>query len=163
MDSAAALETRVAAFEALFVRIAQVRMAGLPILHPALRVQAIGFEPSGDEDAAVGVLVTPWFMNLVWLPLGAAVEAHPPGTVRHRRVGRETFAFVGASEAGFGAYEACSLFSPMAEFEDHAAAAATARAVLAELRRPDPPAPVPSRRALLFGRGPDPGQAQGRG
>jgi [NiFe] hydrogenase assembly HybE family chaperone len=146
---------RVAALEALFSRIAATRMAGIPILHPGLRVEAVGFEPDGDA-AAVGVLVTPWFMNLVWLPLDDATtpETLAVRATRERQVGRERFAFIGAHEDGFGPFEACSLFSPMGEFADHAAAVATARAVLVELHKPEPPEPAPtaSRRALLFGR-----------
>jgi [NiFe] hydrogenase assembly HybE family chaperone len=147
---------RVTALEALFAHIAATRMAGIPILHPGLQVEAVGFEPQGDEGA-VGVLVTPWFMNLVWLPLSEAPTAETLAVraTRERQVGRERFAFIGAYEDGFGAFEACSLFSPMGDFVDHAAAVATARAVLEELRKPpEPPpaAPMASRRALLFGR-----------
>jgi|APDOM4702015118_1054815.scaffolds.fasta_scaffold02252_5 [NiFe] hydrogenase assembly HybE family chaperone len=155
------LMNRVAALEALFAHIGRTRMQGIPILHPGLRVQAVGFEPAPTVDgspahAAVGVLVTPWFMNLVWLPLDdAAPDALAVGATRERRVGRECFPFIGAHEDGFGAFEACSLFSPMGDFVDHDAALATARAVLDELRRPEPPQPAPptaSRRALLLGR-----------
>ena len=152
----AAVARRVASLEALFTRIATTRMADIPILHPGLRVQALGFEAEGDgATAAVGVLVTPWFMNLVWLPLAPQADALSPGAMRERRVGRERFPFIGAHEEGFGAFEACSLFSPMGEFADHDAAIATAQAVLDELRRPEPPPPVPtaSRRAVLFGHG----------
>jgi [NiFe] hydrogenase assembly HybE family chaperone len=156
MRADAAVETRVTDIEALFVRIAHTRMAGIPILHPGLHVQAVGFEADGDA-AAVGVLVTPWFMNLVWLPLAQRVDTLPIGATRDRRVGRETFPFIGAHEEGFGAFEACSLFSPMGDFADQEAAVATARAVLEELRRPEPPRPAPapptaSRRAWLLGR-----------
>ena len=149
----AAVASRVAELEALFERIAATRMAGIPILHPGLRVQAVGFEADGDA-AAVGVLVTPWFMNLVWLPLSDHDDVLPVRATRERRVGREVFPFIGADEEGFGAFEACSLFSPMGEFADHAAAVATARAVIEELHKPEPPPPEPtsSRRALLFGR-----------
>jgi [NiFe] hydrogenase assembly HybE family chaperone len=154
-----AAQARVDALEALFGHIARVRMAGIPILHPRLRVQAVGFEPVDDGAALAGVLVTPWFMNLLWVPLRAEPAASAVGSTRQRRVGRESFPFIAAHEDGFGAYEACSLFSPMGEFRDHEAAVATARAVLDELRRPEPPVlprpsvTVPSRRALLFGRG----------
>jgi [NiFe] hydrogenase assembly HybE family chaperone len=166
------LRARIRSLEALFQSIATTRMAGIPILHPGLRVEAIGFEPEADGRHAVGVLVTPWFMNLVRLPIetgDAAAPAPaiaPPGQTRTRVVGQERFDFIGALEPGFGAYEACSLFSPMFDFADHDAAAATARAVMDELRRP-PAEPLPtmaplathggaaapSRRALLFGRG----------
>jgi [NiFe] hydrogenase assembly HybE family chaperone len=165
---------RAAALEALFRTIAATRMAGVPILHPALQVQAVGFESEPLGRCAVGVLVTPWFMNLVRVPLiaagaadsdpGAAEEAiAPAGRMRTRQVGNERFDFIGAAEPGFGAYESCSLFSPMSGFVDHAAAVATAQAVLGQLRSPpaaDAAAPTsaaapPSRRALLFGRGAD--------
>ena len=173
--AAAALPARVEALEALFRHVAATRMNGVPILHPGLAVRAVGFEPAPDGLGAVGVLVTPWFMNLVWLPLAdrdaedRPLAALPVGATRMRAVGNERFDFIGGFEPGFGAYEACSLFSPMFEFADQAAAVATAEQVLAILRAPPPsvqsepaeparaaaPAaePVPSRRALLFGRG----------
>jgi [NiFe] hydrogenase assembly HybE family chaperone len=157
VDSAPAA---AAALEALFTRIAAHRMADVPILHAGLRVEALGFEAEPDGEAAVGVLITPWFMNLVRLPLAPDVPMAPPEDSASRVVGRERFSFIGAEEPGFGAYEACSLFSPMFEFVDQAAARATAEAVLAELRRTDEPAetdaaavPDPSRRAWLLGRG----------
>lgn len=155
--SAVAVAERVAALEALFDRIEATRMQGIPILHPGLRVQACGFEALPGVQACVGVLVTPWFMNLVWLPLDAeAADTAAPGATRDRDVGNETFPFIGAHESGFGRYEVCSLFSPMGDFADHDSAMATAQAVLAELRKPvaPPPAnPERSRRALLLGRG----------
>jgi [NiFe] hydrogenase assembly HybE family chaperone len=159
------LGQRVAELEALFERVAATRMRGVPILHPGLAVKAVGFEATADGDAAVGVLVTPWFMNLFWLPLAEPPpdRATPAGTTRTRLIGREHFDFIGAHEAGFGAYETCSLFSPMADFVDQAAAVATAEQVLILLRTPEaeaaPDAAAPpagsatSRRALLFGRG----------
>ena len=143
------------ALEALFVRIAATRMAGIPILHPGLRVRALGFAAEPAGPVAVGVLVTPWFMNLVRLPLAADEPMARDGETRARAVGLERFDFIGASEPGFGRYEACSLFSPMFEFVDQAAAEATAQAVLDTLRRPLPAAAVdPSRRALLLGQPP---------
>lgn len=144
-------------------------------------------EPAGG----VGILITPWFMNLVWLPLDSAAPTVRVSDKRTRVVGNERFDFIGAHEPGFGGYEACSLFSPMFEFVDHGAAVATAFEVLKQLRADKPTAkdhdarnceagnwgsimstgeaaqagdgeaptstgspaePVPSRRALLFGR-----------
>jgi [NiFe] hydrogenase assembly HybE family chaperone len=150
------LRARVAELEALFEHIAVTRMRGIPILHPALRVQAVGFEAVDGTapPVAVGVLVTPWFMNLVWLPLAAdAQDVALPGATRERAVGNERFAFIGASEPGFGRFEACSLFSPMGGFADHEGALATARAVLDALRREAAPPLRAGRRALLLGRG----------
>jgi [NiFe] hydrogenase assembly HybE family chaperone len=189
---AAALRSRTDALVALFDSVAQTRMSGVPILNPALRVDALGFElcqgvdagasppprPSdqakaSDPAGAVGILITPWCMNLVWFPLARLDMPSGSGHSRSRRVGAECFDFIGGYEPIFGNYEACSLFSPMFEFADHAAARATAHAVLETLRQPalvplfkapslapakpvsqTPPPALAARRAFLFGRRP---------
>jgi len=152
---AARAAERAEALATLFRRIDATRMAGLPLRHGGLQVAAIGFEP--QDDGAAGVLLTPWFMNLLWFPL-APVAVLGVGCSGRRRIGAQAFDFIGAHEAPFGAFEACSLFSPMFEFADQAAAVATARAVLAALRpsRPSAPGAPPlqaARRGFLFGRG----------
>lgn len=153
---------RVKQIQAVFGRIAATRMAGLPVCHPGLRVAAVGFQPLPDEPGVLlGVLVTPWFMNLVRLPLD---PGRPPQLAERasavRVVGAHRFVFIGAYEPELGGYESCSLFSPMHEFADQAAAEATAREVLALLRAAVRPAaethvdPTVSaaRRGFLFGR-----------
>lgn len=169
-----ALRSRTEALVALFDNVAQARMADIPILNPALRVEALGFElcegdgaEAGGTHGAVGVLVTPWFMNLVWFPLERTDQPERAGSSRVHPVGAENFDFIAGHEAAFGSFEACSLFSPMFEFPDQAAASATGEAVLAALRQPPAPAPVPvpqakptdlaARRAFLFGRRPSAG------
>lgn len=158
-DEAAA--RRGAALAARFAHIAQTRMQGIPLLHPGLSVEAVGF--SAAAGGAVGVLVTPWFMNLVWMPLDDGAEVAAPGCTREHVLGGERFPFIGAHEDGLGAFEACSLFSPMDAFADQDGAVATARAVLEHLRAADAAraslaaadVATPSdrsRRAMLFGR-----------
>jgi len=160
--------SRVQTLEQVFAHIAATRMRDVPVQNPALRVQAVGFapqiHPQGGEYL-LGILVSPWFMNLVCLPLvlpdaGEAVLG--VGQKAKRQIGSDTFEFIGAHEDGVGAFACCSLFSPMFEFADHAAAVATACEVLNLLRTPAPkPAPVldvkaeavPSRRGFLLGRG----------
>jgi len=143
----------VVRLEAAFRTIQATRMQEVPLLHPALHVQAVGFLPHADGAVASGVLVTPWFMSLVRLPLraeaGAAMLA--PGASGVREWGAHAFDFLGAHEPAVGAYEASSLFSPMAEFQDQSAAVATARSVLELLRRDAAPA-QPARRGFLLGR-----------
>lgn len=156
----AAIAVRVAALEALFRAIADTRMSGVPVLNGALCVEAVGFashapEP-GPDDGAIGILITPWFMNLLRLPLVREDDVTRVGRSRSLTVGRERFDFIGAHEAAFGSFEACSLFSPMFDFPDQAAARLTAVAVLSSLRV-EPPEhaarPVqPARRGFLFGR-----------
>lgn len=162
---AAALSRRVHDLVALFRGIERDRMAGVPVLNPALQVEAVGFELEFDPAAAdparrgdvegVGILITPWFMNLVAVPLERRDEVSGVGVSGTRPVGSENFDFIGGHEPTFGTYAACSLFSPMFEFVDQAAAVATARAVLTTLRTPvaaAEPAPSPARRSFLLGR-----------
>ena len=172
----AAWVARVDELVNLYQMIARTRMEGIPMLNHALRVQAVGFEMQSPPDAVstgkdgtavaagVGVLVTPLLMNLVWLPLQRQAQYRRVGCKVSRHVGTETFEFIVAQDDNFGCYEACSLFSPVFEFPDHATAVATAQAVLDALRQPvraktavapAPPATlpvVPARRAFLLGR-----------
>jgi [NiFe] hydrogenase assembly HybE family chaperone len=165
-ERAPAPSVRVGELVARFEHIAGTRMAGVPILHPGLGVETVGFAPEGDgPDAAwVGVLITPWFMNLVRLPGNAGAVS--TGQAVPRRVGQDEVDFIGAHDEVLGAYESCSLFSPMGGFSDAVHARETAASVLALLRGPGalpaaagvPSAaplaaePVPARRAFLFGR-----------
>lgn len=167
----AGLAQRLRVLEAGFRQVAATRMRGVPVLNPALQVQAVGFrlhpaaarpggwaEPDTVSPAwASGVLVTPWFMNLLRLPLRpltavAAVETGwlAPGACASRALGTHPLDFIGALEGEgqpgeLGAFEVCSLFSPMFQFADQAAAVATACEVLKLLREPAAEAaPVPA-------------------
>jgi len=164
-----AQQRRVAALEQLFTEISCTRMQHVPVQNPAVRVQAIGFVPDTEPtDMLLGVLVTPWFMNLVRLPArvsSAADHLLAIGKKARRTVGHESFEFIGACEPGLGAFEVCSLFSPMFEFANHAAAADTANEILNLLRTPAkpvavPPQPLPNRRGFLFGRSIEPTRVQ---
>ena len=83
----------VDALTAAFERIAATRMAGLPMNNPALKVAAVGFQPWA-EDYLLGVLITPWAINLVVLGAGLrlAADRRLVGRVRRRharRIGAE--------------------------------------------------------------------------
>jgi len=159
---------RVLVLEQAFTEIAHTRMLRVPVQNPAVHIQAMGFMPDPDDaDMLQGVLVTPWFMNLVRLPtrtVSAGNKLLAVGEKATRVVGNQLFEFVGACEADIGAFEVCSLFSPMFEFANHAAAADTANEILHLLRIPVKPRTSttqtqPSRRSFLFGRGTKPGKA----
>ena len=131
METAAALTHRL---EAAFRRIERERMAGVPILNPALTVEAVGMRPFGDDW--LSVLVTPWFMNAVILPAaesGAAWAAATPGGTIRRTLPAGGFDFIVGEEEGIGRFAMCSLFSPMDDFADVATAAATAAAAIEAL------------------------------
>lgn len=120
---------------AAFRIVHEMRMHDVPILNPAIAVEAVGFAP---WDAHwLGCLVTPWFMNLMLLP------RVPERWVRLRPGEKHTyvfpagaFEFIGGREEAIGEYQACSLFSPMFEFRDHATARLTADACLSALFDP---------------------------
>ena len=140
------LDRRVAGLVARFDEIARTRMAGVPVANPALRVEAIGFSLQAEADGtkvAAGILLTPWFMSLVRLPLHCETGMAGAGQVQQHAFGRQVFEFIGGHEALLGAYAACSLFSPMFEFADQDSARAMALAVLEQLQ-PQTPPPAPN-------------------
>lgn len=136
------------ALETVFGQILQTRMQGLPFLNPALQVEAIGFQAAADGDW-LGILITPWSMNLLLLP-ASAWPARQAGDQFERQIGYASYRFTLGHEAELGVYGQCSLFSPMLEFADHAAAVAAAQAALTGLMAP--PARSVSRRDLLRGK-----------
>ncbi|MFZ5558998.1 MAG: [NiFe]-hydrogenase assembly chaperone HybE [Pseudomonadota bacterium] len=128
--------------EQAFRRIRDERMRDVPILNPRVEVEAVGF---CDWDGRwLGILITPWFMNILLLPrrderwIGV-----PPGGEITWRFPAGDYLFIGAREDAAGDYQMCSLFSPVLEFEDHAAARATAEACLDLLFQPDAAAGPP--------------------
>ncbi len=111
-------------------------MAGLAILNPDLDVAAVGFRHW--QDAWYGVLVTPWFMNLVAIPdRDEELEDLGSGTRRTRALPSGEYEFLSAQEDALGAYWSASLVSPMSQFADMAGAIAVAEAVLETVFRPE--------------------------
>lgn len=142
-----ALETRVAALVADYQHIFQTKMADLPLNNPRLAVEAIDFQPLGD--GALGALVTPWAINAVFLPPAGAPA--PSARGHQRSLPAAVVTFLPQPLPTAGDVELASLFSPAQEFEDQAAAVATAREALALLRTPPAPSPpeAHSRRELF--------------
>lgn len=122
-----------------FARIHETRMQDVPILNDALSVETVGLQP-WDEDF-LGVLITPWFINLVLFPGSAAraealARAKLRDTLKHAfPAGR--FSFILGDEDGLGRFQMCSLFSPVLEFENQDAARLAAEAALSALLEPE--------------------------
>ncbi|MQT15358.1 [NiFe]-hydrogenase assembly chaperone HybE [Segnochrobactrum spirostomi] len=175
-DPLAALAAEAARrFEATFREIHAGQMRGVPLVNETLGVRAIGFRPY--EGRIIGVLVTPWFMNIVLVPGPDDNWAKlVTGSREILDFPSGEYEFLGANRTETGPYKACSLFSPMLEFTSMLQAEDTARAALAALFDPAlrddeadgeaatsaPPQTVtplaePSRRTLIFG-----GSAAGR-
>jgi [NiFe] hydrogenase assembly HybE family chaperone len=153
---------RIQALTEVFQRI-DAGMRGLPIYNEKIATEAIGFRPFGEADL-LGVLLTPWFMNMIMLPI-EPVPMDMAGIGRSIPVelpaGERTFA-VGGDEA-IGLYKAHSLHSPVLNFTLPGQAQAEARRLLASLMTPPgvtdetaagsgSAANGLDRRALLFGR-----------
>lgn len=129
---AAARPHPAAALERRFATIQRTAMAGVPLLNPVLAVQAVGFAPWSGHW--LGVLITPWFMNLVLCPrLPAQWPAVGQRESRHYVFPAGVFEFIGHHDDELGPYQACSLFSPMFEFASPQAAYDTAVAARAAL------------------------------
>ncbi|HEY0857448.1 MAG TPA: [NiFe]-hydrogenase assembly chaperone HybE [Albitalea sp.] len=158
------LDDPAPALEAAFRRIQAERMAGVPLLHAALQVQAVGF--ARWQGQWLGALVTPWFLNLVLVP-GEATgwRSAAEGQRVFHRFAAGDFAFLGNDEPELGEFQTCSLCSPMHGFPDQTTACTTGRMALRMLHVKQPAAtlmsargcerdvaPAPSRRSLLFGR-----------
>ncbi|MBE0586466.1 MAG: [NiFe]-hydrogenase assembly chaperone HybE [Hydrogenophaga sp.] len=172
MASPAQLAARVQALVDFYRHVQHERMQDIPLLNPALHVEAVGFEwAAGAEETtepmAEGVLITPWFMSLLRLPSMNLPHGNRVGRKAVRDFGSERFEFIGAHDPALGYHEACALFSPMNGFTSQDLVRETTLASLA-LVRPEPETPVeapvaaeplPARRAFFMARRPDAGAA----
>jgi [NiFe] hydrogenase assembly HybE family chaperone len=121
---------------AVYREIYRATMCGVPICNDALAVEAVGFR--NFEQYVVGVVVTPWFLNLVAVAQEATFTAAPAANapaVRLRFPAGDVDFNVSELE-GFGRLASCSLFSPMSEFANHDAAREAAQAALNALLDP---------------------------
>lgn len=133
-DSGGDAAILAARLEGAFREIRRNRMQGVPILNAALEVEAVGLRPWNGHWLCA--LVTPWFINLVVLRGDGDWRAVADRESVWHEFPSGRFEFRGASEPGLGEFHACSLFSPVLEFADHATARETARAALQALFDP---------------------------
>lgn len=130
--------------ERVFTTILNEQMRGIPILNHAIKIQAVGFR--AYEGRILGILITPWVMNVVLLPgenedwsgfeLGKKQPQNFPGG---------TYKFMINEIDEIGTCQTHSLYSPMHEFTSHAQAVSAAGNFLEKLmsdRHPDEEEPV---------------------
>jgi [NiFe] hydrogenase assembly HybE family chaperone len=125
-------------------RAIAVRMEGLNFVNPAIEVEAVGFAPW--ESHWLGVMVTPWFINLMLLPREpAAWSSLPQGKTLRYHFPAGDYDFIGSRDDAVGEYQMCSLISPLLHVPDHATAREIARlaraALLDEANAPVPEVP----------------------
>ena len=130
------LNEQTTALVADFTEIWNAKMKDVPIVNKLLHVQAVGFQM--HEGRPLGVLVSPWFMNLILLP-GAeeSWDDLTPGTKELIAYPSGSYEFIHNTREQTGGYKACSLFSPMGDFNTQAQAVEVANAVMQALFDPE--------------------------
>lgn len=120
-----------------FNRVWQSRMAGLPMLHPRVHVQAVGFRKW--KYFWLGIIVTPWCMNVILAKgLPSKWKSIPEGRRLNYPFPAGLYDFISVKDRILGEYQMCSLMSPLDEVvSDHALAVEIAKAALDELMKPE--------------------------
>ncbi len=119
-------------FVEAFRTIEQENMQGIPILNPALAVEAVGFSPWGDYQ--LGILITPWFMNLLLIPNDTQTLADMSCGIKvSHQFPAGTRSFIVNELDDIGLYLSCALYSPMFSFDTQEDAVATASDYMAQL------------------------------
>jgi [NiFe] hydrogenase assembly HybE family chaperone len=121
------------------------RMQGLLFINSKLRVEAVGFRPW--EEHELGVLITPWFMNLIVLPevdadidQGHKIDAgFPSGNIE----------LTAAQDEELGLYFSAVLFSSVMDIPNQETARDIAAEVMRELFDTKHNSKVISRRSIL--------------
>lgn len=132
MREAAWIGAQTKALVADFTEVWHAKMRDLPMVNKVLHVQAVGFRLHAARP--LGVLISPWFMNLVLLPAEGEDWADlMPGAKEVINFPSGDYEFIHNTREMTGGYKACSLFSPMGDFNTQAQAVDVAGAVMAAL------------------------------
>ena len=118
-----------------FRQIHNTKMRDTPFSNRSLSVEAIGFRRW--EERLVGILLVPWFMNIIILP-------GPEDDWSGIRIGEKrlfpfpsgAYEFLYNDRPPAGSYFSCSLFSGMGDFSSQLQATEVARAAIAGLFDP---------------------------
>lgn len=133
---------------ARFRLIYEERMQGLPIVNTRLEVEAVGFDRWEDRD--LGVLITPWFMNLLLLPGDGEFGDRAQGDLIACEFPSGSCELTICHDEELGTYLAAVLFRTVVDFPDQETARAIAEEALANVLA-DPQGGDISRRDLLKG------------
>lgn len=132
MLEARRIEEQAARLVADFREIWNAKMRDVPLVNKALSVEAVGFV--AYQGRGLGVILSPWFMNLFLLPAeGEDWSDLTPGAKEVIDFPSGSYEFIHNVRELGGGYKACSLFSPMGDFQTQMQARDVARAVMAEL------------------------------
>lgn len=134
-----------------FTAIWLERMQGLPFVSPSLEVEPVSFRPVGEHE--IGVLITPWFMNLVLLPGSGEFDERRSGDVVGWRLPHGRYELTVNRDEELGTFLTAVLFRGVTGIPDQDFARAVAEEIMRSLfEEPAPQArKTIDRRALLTG------------
>jgi [NiFe] hydrogenase assembly HybE family chaperone len=119
-DVSDAVETLVAHYQ----RVYEETFRDLPIVNPAIDVEAIGMRRLDEHE--FGVLLTPWFMNLVLLPGSDRWDGRPQGSTCAIELPGGEVEFIVSHDGHLGTTLSAVLFRSVSDFPDQAMARAVA-------------------------------------
>jgi [NiFe] hydrogenase assembly HybE family chaperone len=134
----------VDALLAYYRRVHEETFRDLPIANAALDVEAVDFRPL--EEHELGVLITPWFMNLFLLPGTDHWDDKPQGSACKVELPGGKVDFLVSHAQALGTVLSAALFSTVADFPDQEIAREVARETLRLLFDSDAVQEEPGRR-----------------
>lgn len=128
--------------EAHYQNVWQTRMHDLPFVNVALAVEAVGF--ARYEGDWLGVVITPWFLNLLLVSGGGLLWGDiPAGERRYLNLPCGTLQFIADDDPDIGPYQYCPLIAPVSNLADMATARQVAADALLTVFGPPASAPAP--------------------
>lgn len=114
-----------------FYQEADIRMRDLPMHNPLLQVKAVGFQSGylDQNEDLIGVMLTPWFMNLIIIPEDNRWSSEQLGEKIEFKLPSGRYEFIVNWYPETGGFASCSVFSLMHEFKSLQQAEAEASAV----------------------------------
>ena len=125
-----------------FRHVHATQMQDVPLLNPLLQVEAVDFQTLPDNAGIIGVLITPWFMNLLWI--ADTAEPFVSGNTRLLALPAGEYRLSANHAPAVGTFYSTSLLSPVLQFADHATAVLTAQQILQNLLQEQTCAAEPS-------------------
>jgi len=121
--------------EAVYGRIAEQSMRDLPLYNERLRVEAVGF--CLWDTHIIGVLITPWCMNLILMPGADDDWSHMNrDAVSEWELPAGTIEFNPCLFDDVSLHLSATLFSTVQDFPDHATARAIGKEIIRNLLDP---------------------------
>ena len=112
-------------------------MRDMPFVNPVLGVEAVGFRR--HEGDWLGVMITPWFLNLFLIHGGGKLWGDiPAGERRYLNLPCGTLQFLADDDPDLGPYQYCPLIAPVSDLPDMATARQAAHQALVTVLSPPP-------------------------